>query len=85
MNINIDITDQQAANLAAMHRVSTFTDGNDLITQVLADADLNATRRAVMRAASISQSQDLLDAMASAVTASGGAISLPPIKIKPTL
>lgn len=84
MNLNIDITDQQAANLASLTHVRSFTDGNDLISQVVANADLQATRQAVIVAVAKTQDQGVLDAVAQTIAASGGgAVRLPPILVKP--
>lgn len=82
MQINIEITDQQAANLAAANRVSEFTDGNDLISQVIANSDLMASKRAIISMVAQATDQGVLDAMAASP---GVSIKLPPIKIAKTL
>lgn len=84
MNINLDITDQDAANLAALHSVRSFSDGNDLLTQVVANSNLRASKAAVTTAITRTQDQAVVDACVTAVTNAGVSVPLPPIKIQPS-
>lgn len=84
MNINLDITDQQAANLAALHHVPSFTDGNDLLTQVLADSDLQTAKRGLIGAIATSQDANAVNAAIGAWNTVATPISQPPIRIKPS-
>ena len=85
MNINIEIDDADAINLASVCGVREFKDGTDLITQAIANARLSAKRKTVISCI-VKQdiTADIIDAMLDAYgSSSGKEAALPgsPIKI----
>lgn len=84
MDIQTTITDTQAAALAQLHRVASYKDGNDLMAQVAANAELEAKRRGLIASLAGQQDSAVLDAAIAAVNATASTpVPMPPVKITP--
>lgn len=82
MDIQTTITDEQAAALAQLHRVKSYKDGNDMIAQVAADAELQAKKRGLIGALAIEAASAPVDAAIAAFNAQSAApVKLPPVKV----
>lgn len=85
MDINITISDEQGAALAAAFKIQSYADGNDLLGQVSDAALLEYNRRSVIGRLSAESDPAVMDAVIAAFNSTAATpISQPPIKIKPT-
>lgn len=83
MDIQTTITDTQAAALAQQHNVRTYSDGNDLIEQVAADAELQAKKRGLIGAVAMQSDAAAVDAAIAAFkTVASTPVIMPPVKVK---
>lgn len=65
MDIQVTIPDEQAAALAWQYNIRSFTDANDLISQVASEAYLRQVKQAIIGSVAIETDPSLLATMAS--------------------